>query len=190
MAAAIQTGKSVDRALQPPAVVGGKTQFASYEDTTMILSRIEYFDKEQGIYPPAIRQGLRFLRETDFSNVAAGRHAIDGANLFALVQDYEPEPKADRRPEAHRNYIDIQYIVSGRERIGYAPLTDDLAPSEDLLAEKDVAFYAALPEETDLLLSAGAFAVFFPWDVHRPCCAAEPGTLVRKVVVKVRMQDA
>ncbi len=66
-------------------------------------------------------------------------------------------------------------------------LTDALAVKEDKLAEKDVIFYEAVPNETDLRLTEGMYAIFFPWDVHRPGCAARVSGPVRKVVVKVKM---
>jgi len=153
----------------------------------MILSRIAFLADERGFYAPELLKGLRYLEKTDFARAEPGRHEIAGDDLFALVSEYVPEPKAKRRPEAHKKYIDIQYVVSGEEAIGYAPLPHGAKPAEDLLTEKDIAFFADPAGETDLVLSAGAFAIFFPWDIHRPGCAIGKGTPVRKVVVKVRM---
>jgi biofilm protein TabA len=33
------------------------------------------------------------------------------------------------------------------------------------------------------------YAVFFPWDIHRPGCVSQPGVKVRKVVVKIKVSD-
>ncbi len=152
----------------------------------MILSRLAHLDAEASTIPAAVLEGLRFLAATDFEKAAPGRIDIDGDRLFALVQDYASAPKAERRAESHARYIDIQYVASGRELIGWAPLDGAGAITEDAFADRDVRFYAAPAGETDCLVEAGSYAVFFPWDVHRPGCAAGPATPVRKVVVKIR----
>ena len=41
--------------------------------------------------------------------------------------------------------------------------------------------------ESDLVMEAGNWAVFYPNDIHRPCCLAGTSGKVRKVVVKIRL---
>ena len=80
-------------------------------------------------------------------------------------------------------------MVAGEEKIGVAPLVAGYEVVEDKLAEKDAIFYANLQDEVELGLKAGMFAVLFPWEVHRPNCAAgEPGK-VRKVVMKISVDS-
>ncbi len=155
----------------------------------MIYGRIENLEREAAYLPAEIVRGLRFLADTDIAALQAGEVEIDGRNIFAIVQDYETLPKDACKPEAHVRYIDIQYVESGRETIYATVLPEDLAPSEDLLADKDVAFFADVPPESGLLMDAGSYAVFYPWDIHRPKCAAGAVSKVRKVVVKVLARD-
>src|SRR5262245_7996093 len=88
-----------------------------------------------------IAKAFDFLRRPDLATVERGRHDIDGDNVFALVQDYETKPREQGKWEAHRKYIDVQYVVSGDECIGYANLgtlkiTKDYDDKDDyLLAE-------------------------------------------------------
>lgn len=129
------------------------------------------------------KKGFQYLENTDFSALETGRYDIDGQDVFALVSEYESKDPHDCRLEAHQQYADIQYIVSGREAIGYAILGNQevLVPFSE---EKDIAFY--IGESTPLVLEAGMFAVFFPQDVHRPCMQIEEPEKVKKVVVKVK----
>ena len=114
--------------------------------------------------------------------LAAGRHAIDEDRIFALVQDYETKPREAGRWEAHRRYCDVQFVASGVEFIGVAPL-DGMRVVEAYDEAKDVAFFEG---EGDLVtLRAGSFAIFWPHDAHMPGVAAGGPTAVRKVVVKV-----
>ncbi len=154
----------------------------------MILGHIKNLDKERGLLPPALRTGLEYLANTDFAKMAAGKYEIAGSDIYVALSEYTTAGKENKKLEAHVKYIDIQYIASGTEIIGYGDLVPGLTVTEDKLAEKDVVFYQTVPNETELKLAAGMYAIFFPWDVHRPGCAAGSPAAVRKAVVKVKME--
>lgn len=147
----------------------------------MIVDRL---DRGPQIPQPAsrLRQGLSWLRTTDVGALPPGRHDIDGDRLFALVQQYTTRRPDECRWEAHRMYADIQYVVSGVERIGYAPLAA-ARECEPYDAARDVAFFE--PGEQFVVLEPGMFAIFLPEDVHAPCGAAGKPAAVKKIVVKV-----
>lgn len=152
----------------------------------MIIGYLDDLQEELSLYPPGLQRGLKFLQQADLAGLALGRHEIDGSGLYATVAEYETEPKAKRRPEAHRKYVDIQYVCAGEEVIGAGPLAGAGAVDEDRLQERDVIFYKSISRETELLLGAGMFAIFFPWEAHRPNCNPwDHSAKVRKIVVKV-----
>ena len=154
----------------------------------MIFGRLDNIDLERASLPDAVLEGLRFLSETDLASVPAGRIDIDGDRIFANVQDGLTRAKDENRPESHRRYLDIQYVVSGAETIGFAPLAKAGPVTEDFAETSDLLFYDIMNDEMPLVLSEGSYAVFYPWDVHRPGCAvSNPGEKVRKVVVKIRL---
>jgi biofilm protein TabA len=155
----------------------------------MILGHIDNVAKETEWYSQSLQKGFQYLQSTDFSQLEDGKHCIDGINMFAIISRYKPEPKEQRRPEAHQKYIDIQYIISGEEIIAYSHLTATATVVEDLLAEKDVIFFSNRGNEIDITVSPGMYAVFFPWDIHRPNCMSQPDLAVRKVVLKIKMED-
>ena len=153
----------------------------------MIYGRLDNIGIEEGLYPEPIRRGLAYLRETDLSALPVGVHHIDGDSLIARVAEYETEPEADRRPERHERYIDIQCVAFGEERIGLSRMSDTGAVYEDRRETDDYVLYESTENETFVTLTAGMFAVCFPWDVHRPNCATANGTTtVKKIVMKVR----
>ena len=61
----------------------------------------------------SIGEALEYLATTDFSDMPNGKHMIDGDRLFIVVQRYRPKPLSEIIWEAHRDYIDVQYVVSG-----------------------------------------------------------------------------
>ena len=152
----------------------------------MIVGHLLNIKNELALYPSALQQGLKFLLETDLSALPLGRHEIQGNKMFASIAEYETEPRVKRRPERHEKYVDIQYICSGEETIGSAPMATDYKIVEDCLIERDVVFYKEIASETLLTLSQGMFAIYFPWDVHRPNCnVGDQSSKVRKIVVKI-----
>jgi biofilm protein TabA len=67
---------------------------------------------------PLLQKGLDFLRSSAVASMQVGRTDLDGDRLFAMLQEYPTRPEKDCFWEAHRKYIDIQYIFSGVEDIG------------------------------------------------------------------------
>ncbi len=99
--------------------------------------------------------------------------------------DLTTKPAAENRPEVHRKYIDVQFLCSGRERIGVVADTGENEVAADMLAERDMLFYRDVDNETVLEMRPGNFAVFFPSDVHRTACQTDKPEAIRKVVMKV-----
>lgn len=127
--------------------------------------------------------GFKFLLENDLTTLPPGRIDIDGVNLFALVQEYTTRPVGQVVWEAHRKYIDIQYMVSGQERMGFANLgTMQLG---EYVPEKDFQPMTGSGNHIDVF--AGAFTIFFPQDGHMPGLILNSPEAVRKVVLKLKI---
>lgn len=136
-------------------------------------------------YHSVLRQTLQYLRDTDFSDWEPGKYPLDGDKLFVLVQEGTTEPFEQRKPESHERYIDIQYLLAGREQFGVAFRTGAELMTENSLAERDIAFYATVFDENRVILQPGMYGVFFPTDIHRPLCLVEKPEAIRKIVVKM-----
>jgi YhcH/YjgK/YiaL family protein len=134
---------------------------------------------------PRFAAAFQFL-ETLPPDAALGRHEIDGDNCFALVQAYSTRPLTQAKFEAHRKYIDIQFIQSGREAMLWSPLAALTETTTPYAEERDVAFFATPAHFITTNLQAGEFVIFFPTDGHAPCLEFQGLTEVRKAVIKVR----
>jgi len=132
-----------------------------------------------------IAAAFKYLAETDFSMIAPGKYVVDGNNIYAIVQQYETKPANEGKWEAHRKYIDIQYIVSGEEQMGYAHI-NSLRVSETYNEEKDCLFLEG--SGSMLHCKSGMFVLFAPDDAHMPCLADGAPSMVRKVVMKVSLE--
>lgn len=129
---------------------------------------------------------LQILLDTNFDKKENGRYDIDGDNIYYLVQRYSTEPAENRRLEAHRKYIDIQFLAAGTEIMAYCPL-ENLEIETPYNSEKDIIFYKKSDKISRITLTPGLFAVLYPQDVHMPKCQLDTPSDVLKVVVKVKI---
>jgi YhcH/YjgK/YiaL family protein len=135
-----------------------------------------------------LNKAFDYIINTDLINTEPGKYDIDGENIFALINEYQAKPESEGKLEAHRKYIDVQYVIDGEELMGYAPLGNQtiLEPYKE---ENDVIFYKG--EKSFTKVEEGMFAIFFPSDVHMP--GIKTGNLsksdskIKKLVIKVRI---
>ena len=148
----------------------------------MIFDRREYAEKYAALHEK-FAEAFAFIGRAEKENLPVGRYELDGERLFAMVQEYDT--KAPGLFEAHRKYIDIQFIVSGKELIGYTNISK-LEPDCEYDGEKDFILYKRAECSTELILENGDFAVFFPEDGHMPGVMVNESSPVVKIVVKVK----
>lgn len=129
-----------------------------------------------------IKEGLLWLKEKDLTAIADGKYLIDDEKLYASVQTYVT--KIDAKYEAHRKYIDIQYIANGEEKIGVTNLSNCISCT-DYDESKDIEFFDIEKKDEYLDLDEGYFMILYPQDAHKPSISKDKTSTVKKVVVKV-----
>lgn len=137
--------------------------------------------------PAAIEKALHFLRTTDFHKLDTGVVEIEGREIYAQILDLTTKEKTENQPEVHRRYIDIQFLAWGEEIIGVAPDQGENRIAQSLLEERDIIFYHDMKNESEMIMTPGTYAIFFPQDVHRPACIYNTVSHIRKIVVKVKV---
>lgn len=145
----------------------------------MILARLEQSDRYLALHPdfPA---AIAFLRGQPLADMSQGRIKIAGT-MHAVVSRSPARQRSEARLEAHRKHIDIQFVISGVEEMGWKARGRCQRPHDQYDAEKDIEFFADVPESY-VTVHPGEFVVFFPDDAHAPLIGT--GT-VHKVVIKV-----
>ncbi len=135
----------------------------------------------------SFEKAIEFLRLRGMHDLSDGRIQIDGQKVFAIVQRYETIDTGSPKFEYHKKYIDVQFIASGKEIIGWVPV-EGIRITEAYDADKDVAFGSAEAGDwTPLSLQAGRVVVFYPEDGHAPRLAFGKASAVTKIVVKVEV---
>ncbi|MEB2786367.1 YhcH/YjgK/YiaL family protein [Algoriphagus persicinus] len=113
-----------------------------------------------------------------------GIHEIQGRDLFVMVTSYSTKKPEEVHFENHKNYTDLQYVVSGREYIGLTGLQNSKirTPYE---MERDITFYD-VTNSSNLLAHPGTFFIFFPHNLHCPALKIDQPKDVKKIVIKVK----
>lgn len=127
-----------------------------------------------------------FLKDNDLSLLEAGRHDIDSDNLYVSITDYNTKNEEDANYEAHRKYMDIQYVASGMEMIDITPLSQKDSVYQAYDETKDIEFFSVKGGKA-FKADPEVFFIFFPEDAHKPGLKIDSLAPVRKVVVKVKI---
>lgn len=151
----------------------------------MVIDNINNIEKYEGLNINA-REILAFVKKVKESNLEDGRYEILGEDLFAMVQTYDTKPEKECKFETHNKYIDIQYIIDGKEVMDYKH-RDKLIITEDLSVTRDVVFYENPNEYTRTIVEADSFALFLPHDGHRPGIKCGEIATVKKIVFKIKV---
>lgn len=149
----------------------------------MIFSSI-YSEDKISIYPEAIQTAIHYLKDHDFVHMEPGVYKIQGDEIYAQVFDAVTGPAEEKRPEVHEKFIDVQFLATGRELLGFTPDTGEYE-TDERIDDRDLIFYKKVENEAFLSAVPGCYSIFFPNDVHRPAVMAGESITVRKVVVKV-----
>ena len=142
-------------------------------------------------------KAFEILNDKSLLHKEDGKYAFDGDSIYYTIQRYTTKPLNEGKLEAHRKYIDIQFLLEGRELLGYAPLKG-LTTAEEYNPQKDIAFFNTPTDITKVILKPGLFCILFPDDAHLPSrCEVSPSgghcrqligpEEVRKAVIKIRL---
>ncbi len=132
---------------------------------------------------PLLKAAFDWITENAKSEIQDGRFSLDGDKLVALTQHYNTHPFNPQKFETHKKYIDIQYLVSGSEKI-YLGSPDEMTTVVPYNETKDIAFLEGRGH--DITLNAGDFMIIWPHEAHAP--GSDPATdavPIHKIVIKV-----
>ena len=152
----------------------------------MIFDTIENAKTYKGLNE-RVDRALEEVQKYTAENFPAERAVLDGDNLFLNFASYETHPADKALAEAHRQYLDVMYMVEGEEII-YVKPTDKL---QNITKEYDPAIEALLgdldADATPIRLQAGSCVVLFPQDAHSPGCCVDAPQKIKKIIGKVRI---
>ena len=140
--------------------------------------------KDFGYLEENVRKCFDYAREHDLLSYEKGSHPIDGDELFVNIVEYETTTPENRFWEAHRQYLDLHFMLRGPEQID-VNFIDNM--EQKAFVEKD----DFLPLEGDpnshVILNAGDFLLCYPADAHRTAVQVGAPAVIKKAIFKIRI---
>lgn len=150
----------------------------------MIVANIQNKAEYYGIHPE-LDKALDCLTPEFLEQAATEKNLLDGENLFVTKFHLETVPEEETFFEAHRQYLDIQVVTQGQERVEIAH-PDTLTLTEH---SGDFYGYTGTGEQT-VVLRPGNFLIVFPGDAHRlRLPVGESGKPFTRVVFKIKVYN-
>lgn len=89
---------------------------------------------------PDLGEAIQYLQRVDLASLPPGEKEIDGRRLCINVIHGTGQGR-ETALEAHNDYIDIHYTISGVEEIGFAPRSSCRLSPDGYQPLKDVEFF-------------------------------------------------
>jgi YhcH/YjgK/YiaL family protein len=147
----------------------------------MIFDSVEHIGIYKGIHI-GLDRAIQMIESNQLDLSKSGKVSVDGDAIFYLVQDYSTKDVLDAKLEAHRRYIDLQFLVKGNEIMDCINIVN-LSELTDYDEANDIQFFKG--ECNRLFAKENDFAVFFPHDGHRTGVSTQEAEQVKKVVFKI-----
>ena len=128
-------------------LIFSSTSCSRYKETNVQMKRdhiiVDKLQNAEDYYHmhPAFEKAFVFLRQDDLAKLTAERHEIDGDHLFCIISKSPGRSRSEAKLEAHRKYIDIQYVIAGTDEMGFRPTADCKFIETSYDAEKDIEFF-------------------------------------------------
>lgn len=152
------------------------------ESFDMIIDKAENYKTYLGI-SKRIDKALELMK-TVSTDTPCGKYEVMGDELYYIVSEPQMRKKEEGKFEAHKKYIDLQYMLRGGEYMVYSPL-DKLKLDEVRPESEDCTFYTG--EGVAVKADAGSFYMVFPQDAHMPGCYEDKPTGVKKAIFKIKV---
>lgn len=134
---------------------------------------------------PVLQQALTLAIAANPQKKTPGRYTLQGENIFMNVMQFTTQSPEHKKAELHQQYIDIQMLLSGEERILFG-MTDSARHCEEMHIEDDYQLCSQIADEQAMVLKPGKFVIFMPGEPHKPGCVVQAPMDIKKVVIKVR----
>jgi len=162
---------------------GRKEAKVEMERDQIIINKLQHAERYFNVHP-AFEKAFAFLRQDGLAELAADRYEIDGDRLFCMISKGPGRSRSEAKLEAHRKYIDIQYVIAGTDEMGWKPTADCKLIDTSYDAEKDIEFFKDQPDSWTPV-PAGSFVIFFPQDAHAPLVGSGE---IHKAVLKIAVE--
>ena len=150
----------------------------------MIISSLTSPNFKVGL-PKVIAEVCDYLNTLDLNALENGRHDIND-QIYMNVMEPETAEPSSKKAELHHEYLDVQVLIRGTENIEVGANYPNLSKYEYYNEADDYQLCADIDDKFTITMKPKMFAVFYPYEPHKPCCVVNGKTeKIKKLVVKV-----
>ena len=153
----------------------------------MLIGDLTRADFKLGL-PKVIAETCEYLKGLDLEKLEVGRHDITD-QIYMNVMEPELADATSKKAELHHKYLDVQVLIRGEENIEVGATYTDLNKYEAYHEDDDYQLTQEIDNKSTITLVPNMFAVFYPYEPHKPCCNVNgQSAKIKKLVVKVPVE--
>lgn len=149
----------------------------------MIYGNVKNKD-EYSFLPQNLKKCFDYIQNNDLSNLQKGSYEIDGKDLFVNIVEYKTTTEDNRFWEAHKNYLDLHFIINGEEIINVNFINN---MEQKPFVEQDDFLPLEGDKKTSVVLQKDDFLICYPNDAHMTAIQVEKPTNIKKAIFKVKI---
>lgn len=153
----------------------------------MIFDKIENLSRYR-LLNKKFNKIIEFISERDLNDIEDGKYIIEEENLYVNIETYNTKKEKEGKLEAHRKYIDLQYIIKGQERFAICDIKDVERIIEEYNSERDIIFFDSNAKQF-IEARSGEFLIFDENCAHMPQLRIKDdiSDKVKKAVFKIKI---
>lgn len=127
-----------------------------------------------------LKTALDYIKQGNYPSIENEKLFLND-DIFLFLKKANTKEYTNRY-EAHKNYLDIFYLIKGTEDV-YVSKTIDMNVSEEYNPEKDIMF-GQVNYYQKITMHEGDYIIVFPEDAHAPIKGN--GDPIEQLVIKVK----
>lgn len=151
----------------------------------MILGNL--YEVEKQVFPfQNLILALNYLKSISPEEVLDGRYQVNADDIIAIFQEFSSSFLTEKiEIEGHLKYLDVYYIVSGCEKIGWVSV--DPLTCMNIYDEVNDVWKKVVPSKNleYFSLNEGDVVILFPTDAHASQIGVKGDIKSRKIILKV-----
>lgn len=150
---------------------------------------VEWFSKKKMDYKnieDRVQYAISYIKKLDTNSLVSGKYIVN-EDFYYSVQEYQTKEFKDCVLESHKKYIDVQFIVKGREKFALEDISR-LKLKTEYKESEDVMFWQVPSRMCNVTLHEGDYIVVYPENAHMGAIKESGLENVIKIVGKVKVQ--
>lgn len=155
----------------------------------MVIDSLETIKHHVGI-EKYLRDSIEQVLTMGLFSLPLGDYLLGNGKIIVKIMDRELLSPSEKRYEVHQDYIDLHIPLSGFEAIGYVNKEGRMTNITPFDLGNDIGFSEPSEKniETWINIPPGGVAIFYPGEWHKPACTLSVGAMLRKAVVKIKVE--